>query len=71
MSVRRRTLLKVIVLGDSGYAARLGFICVYVMCGIYIHICLWKFILFSFGFQGWQDVVDESVSFHCSTIGID
>lgn len=59
MSVRRRTLLKVIVLGDSGYVLRAYKYLLTTNVRIYIFADTDDF---SLGFQGWQNIVDESVS---------
>lgn len=64
MSLRRRTLLKVIVLGDSGYvqsSSRVPLLLTYVRAFVNFEFRFLNVVWFLF--QGWQDVVDEPVSF--------
>lgn len=66
MSMRRRTLLKVIVLGDSG-CVRPFSISVSRAFPLFTNFfCYVNYLYNLMGYcqcQGWQDVVDESVSF--------
>ena len=61
-SMKRRTLLKVIVLGDSGWVPlSLSLSLSFSVC-LFLYNCRNKMVVLNFS-GGWEDLLDESVSF--------